>query len=236
MAAARSERIAPVTGDGSVHAFSPDGKWLVYAQIDATTQRDLWMIDSESAQKPQPLIVEPGDQANAVISPNGRWIAYHSSEIGEIYVRPFPNVADGRWQIVASGGKWPLWSRDGTELFYLTGPGISSVQVEPTPSFQWSSPKHLLDAAYVGFPGLAGPRNYDLSPDGKRFLVIKEGGREKPPADGRTGCRGKLVEELKSWHRQNDYGTGERATLRCQARLEFGRAIAVAAGPWLRPR
>jgi serine/threonine-protein kinase len=175
-------KITSVVGDASVHSLSPDGTWLVYAQIDPITVRDLWMIDPEGAGKPQPLVVEPGDQSNAVISPDGRWIAYHASEVGEIYVRPFPNVADGRWQVVPSGAKWPLWSRDGTELFYVSGSSIMSVAVEGHPAFQWSSPKRLFDASYSGFAGLAGPRNYDLSPDGKRFLVIKDSGLERAPA------------------------------------------------------
>jgi hypothetical protein len=110
------------------------------------------------------------------VSPNGRWIAYQSSEIGEIYVRPFPNVTAGRWQVVPSGAKWPVWSRDGRELYFVTTRGgIWAMGIEVAETPQWSSPKPLFAASYVGFPGLAGPRNYDLSPDGQRFLVIKEG-------------------------------------------------------------
>ena len=168
------ERITPVAGDGSAHAVTPDGRKLVYAQISQNTARDLWMVDIEGKEKPQPLVAEPGDQANAVISPDGRWLAYHSSEAGEIYVRPFPNVADGKWQLVTAGAKWPLWSRDGKELFYVTARGIMSIAVETSQQkFQWSSPTLLFEASYSSFPGLAGPRNYDQAPDG-RFLVIKE--------------------------------------------------------------
>ena len=175
-----TSKITPVIGDASVHSLSPDGKWLIYAQISPSTLRDLWMIDPEGAGKPQPLVVEPGDQSNAVVSPDSRWIAYHASESGEIYVRPFPNVADGRWQVVPSGAKWPLWSRDGKELFFVSGTSIMSVAVEGGPTFEWNSPSRLFDVSgYSGFAGLAGPRNYDLSPDGKRFLVIKDSGLDR---------------------------------------------------------
>jgi Tol biopolymer transport system component len=168
------ERITSVVGDGSAHAVTPDGRKLVYAQISQNTARDLWMVDIEGKQKPQPLVVEPGDQANAVISPDGRWLAYHSSEVGEIYVRPFPNVADGKWQLVTNGAKWPLWSREGKELFYVAARGIMSIAVDTSQqTLHWESPKLLFEASYSSFPGLAGPRNYDQAPDG-RFLVIKE--------------------------------------------------------------
>jgi Tol biopolymer transport system component len=153
------ERVTPVAGDGSVHAVTPDGRKIIYAQISQNTARDLWMVDIDGKDKPQPLVVEPGDQANAVISPDGRWLAYHSSEVGEIYVRPFPNVVDGKWQLVTKGAKWPLWSRDGKELFYVTARGIMSIAVDTSqPTFHWGSPTLLFEASYSAFPGLAGPR------------------------------------------------------------------------------
>jgi len=176
------ERVTPVVGDGSVHAVTPDSRTIIYAQISQNTARDLWMVDVENKGKPQPLVVEPGDQANAVISPDGRWLAYHASEVGEIYVRPFPKVADGKWQLVTKDAKWPLWSRDGKELFYVTTRGIMSIPVDLSqPTFRWGSPTLLFEASYASFPGLAGPRNYDQAPDG-RFLVIKESQGTTPGA------------------------------------------------------
>ena len=176
------ERVTPVVGDGSIHAITPDGKKIIYAQISQATSRDLWMVDVDGREKPQPLIVESGDQANAVISPDGRWLAYHSSEVGEIYVRPFPNVADGKWQLVTKGAKWPLWSRDRKELFYVAARGIMSIPVDTsTATLHWGSPTLLFEASYSSFPGLAGPRNYDQAPDG-RFLVIKESQATTPGA------------------------------------------------------
>jgi len=168
------ERVTPVVGDGSVHAATPDGRTIIYAQISQNTARDLWMVGVDGKEKPQPLVVEPGDQANAVISPDGRWLAYHASEAGEIYVRPFPKVADGKWQLVTQGAKWPLWSRDGKELFYVSGRGMMAIPVDTSQqTFHWGSPTLLFEASYSSFPGLAGPRNFDQAPDG-RFLVIKE--------------------------------------------------------------
>ena len=69
--------------------------------------------------------------------------------MGEIYVRPFPNVADGKWQLVTRGAKWPLWSRDGKELFYVTARGIMSIPVDTSqPTFHWDSPTLLFEASY----------------------------------------------------------------------------------------
>ena len=67
-----------------------------------------------------PLLSTPANERNAVVSPNGRWLAYESDESGqvEVHVRPFPDVKSGHWQISTSGGTHPLWGRDGTELFY----------------------------------------------------------------------------------------------------------------------
>ena len=68
-----------------------------------------------------------------------------------------------------------MWSRDGRELFYQSGRAIMVVSVEVTgQSFQWGTARVLFEGTFSGFGGTTGPRNYDLSPDGKRFLMIKD--------------------------------------------------------------
>ena len=92
------------------------------------------------------------------ISPDGRWLAYHSNESGrnEVYVRPFPNVDGGRWQISTGGGTRPLWARSGRELFYLDDNGLlTSVAVQTTPGFNAANPTRVLNTRYfAGWPGL----------------------------------------------------------------------------------
>jgi serine/threonine-protein kinase len=177
------ERIVGVKGDGGPHNVSPDGKTLVFSQVDPTTGRDLWMLDLAGDRTPRTLVVEPGPQSNGVISPDGRWLAYHSEDVGATFVRPFPDTGGGRWEVVPSGSKWPLWSRDGRELFYVSAQGMMAVDVETSQqTFRWKSPRVLFPASYYGFVGLAGARNYDLSPDGKRFLLIKDKVREQSAA------------------------------------------------------
>jgi hypothetical protein len=82
-------------------------------------------------------------------------------------------VNDGRWEVVASGAKWPVWSADGRELFYQSGQSIHSVRVDASSgSLKWSTPQALFGGTYIGFAGLSGSRGYDIAPDG-RFLLIK---------------------------------------------------------------
>jgi len=122
---------------------------------------------------------------NPAVSPDGRWLAYQSDESGktEVYVSPFPTVSDGRWQVSSAGGVMPVWSRNGRELFYLDDNRfLTSVDVEPGPAFVASQPRQLLKTRYIG---TGGARSYDVSPDGQRFLVMKE--------DGATAESGSIV-------------------------------------------
>jgi serine/threonine-protein kinase len=121
---------------------------------------------------------------NGEISPDGRWLAYQSNESSqdEIYVRPFPSVADGRWPISTGGGSQPLWARNGRELFYRHGNSLLSVPVETTTTFRAGTPTTLFEGAYLSPPvGLAG-RTYDVSGDGQRFLMIKDAPAGDPNA------------------------------------------------------
>ncbi len=125
-----------------------------------------------------PLLVTEFNELNAEISPDGHWLGYQSDASGqnEVYVRPFPNVDDGRWQISRGGGTMPLWGPDGRELFYLSlGGQLTAVPTEADGSFTFGNPEVVFEQTYfIGSPFRG--RTYDISPDGKRFLMIKEGG------------------------------------------------------------
>jgi eukaryotic-like serine/threonine-protein kinase len=110
------------------------------------------------------------------ISFDGRWLAYQSDESGrfEVYVRPFPKVNDGRWVVSRNGGTSPVWSTPGDELFYFSADGqLMSVAVRSQPGFSVGEGKTILGARYV-----VGARTYDVSPDGQRFLMIKDAGAQ----------------------------------------------------------
>jgi serine/threonine-protein kinase len=112
-------------------------------------------------------------------------MAYESNETGkfEIYVRPFPDVNKGKWQVSTNGGNTPLWSPDGRELFYRSGDATMAVPVQTQPTFKPGKPALLFRGTYQALT----MQNYvltywDISPDGKRFLMMKE--RGTAPAGG----------------------------------------------------
>jgi serine/threonine-protein kinase len=115
------------------------------------------------------------DNYAAVISPNGRWIAYGSNEShqNEVYVRPFPAVDSARWTISVSGGQEPVWSRSGRELFFRTESGdMMAVPVAAGPVFQAGTPVKLFTA-----PRLSADNRhhaYDISVDDQRFIMVRD--------------------------------------------------------------
>ncbi len=160
--------------------WSPDGQWLVFRTGGTVNQvggRDIVGIRPNVDSVPVPVISTPYDEEAIAISPNGRWLAYESNETGrtEVFVRPFPNTNDGKWQVSNGGGVAPLWSRDGRELFYVDGgrnmvaaavaSGISAPQIgERTVLF------HLRDEIYFADPEFYTP--HDVAPDG-RFIMAR---------------------------------------------------------------
>jgi serine/threonine-protein kinase len=112
------------------------------------------------------------------MSPDGKWIAYQSTESGEMQVfgRPFPNTASGRWQISVGGGFAPLWSRDGKEIYYRNQRNLMAASVKTAPGFAATPPRPLFRLGDYVLAGTRGIR-YDVAPDG-RFLIFKDEGRE----------------------------------------------------------
>jgi hypothetical protein len=104
--------------------LSPDGRWVVLrmgATSAASGGRDIFVMEVGVDSVPRVLVASPYDEMAIQLSPDGRWLAYQSEETGrrEIFLRPFPNVDDGKVQVSSEGGTGPLWSRDGREFFYV---------------------------------------------------------------------------------------------------------------------
>jgi serine/threonine-protein kinase len=160
-------------------SFSPDGRWLAYFTRNQKTGFDLWTLpldltdpDHPKAGKPEPFLQTPADEIVPRFSPDGRWIAYRSNELGidEVYVRPFPPGSGAKWQISSGGGLYGLWSRNGHELFYETEDNqimVLDYSVEG-PSFVPGKPR-LWSSKRLFFTGTS---NLDLMPDGKHFAVF----------------------------------------------------------------
>jgi eukaryotic-like serine/threonine-protein kinase len=162
-------------------SVSPDGTQLVFRQADTQTSLDLYTLPLSGERRPAPLLRTTFTEQNADISPDGRWVAYQSNESGqnEIYVRPFPRVETGKWQISTNGGTRPLWSRDGRELFYMTGPAdvrsrVMASSIAAGAAFSATTPQMLFEGPYYSGGGVNPGRTFDVSADGSRFLMIRD--------------------------------------------------------------
>jgi Tol biopolymer transport system component len=160
--------------------ITADGTTLLYAK--SNLPRDIFMIPVAGPPGPgTPLLTGPASEGSPTVSPDGRWLAYSSDESGdyEVYVRPFPDVDAGRWQVSNGGGFHPQWSRDGTELFYLQeregNVAMLDVSVESEPTFVPGAPVELFTGQYFYAAAIASPDVFDVSADG-RFLMIKDAG------------------------------------------------------------
>jgi serine/threonine-protein kinase len=176
------ERLTTSANPQVPNSVTPDGTRVVIYEIAPKTARDLVVLPLPGASESREtrLIQTAFDEWNADVSPNGRFIAYQSNESGrpEIYVRPFPAVDAGRWVVSTSGGTAPVWAKNGRELFYLDAANaLTATPVQTSGStFSAGLPVKLFDSAYSV---MIGQRQYDVSSDGKRFLMLKD----KPTGD-----------------------------------------------------
>ena len=160
-------------------SLSPDGK-VALAEANAETL-DIYTLPLDGSSEPEPYLVTSFLERDPVFSPNGRWVAYASNESGrpQIYVRPYP-AAGGRWQVSDGTGRWPIWSRDGNELFYRTNEGIMVADVETEgPTFRVGKARSLFEGRFRG--GLQGIAvagfvfpDYHVAADGERFVMFPD--------------------------------------------------------------
>ena len=157
--------------------WSRDGQYVVFTSQDAKTLLDVWFLPlNSSGRKPVPFLQSAANEHWARLSPDGRWIAYASDGSGrdEVYVRPFPS-GDGQWQISSAGGTEPRWRGDGKELFFIAADG--SMMTATVGSETTGTTLVLLPGASQPlFDTHSRPINtftwrYDVTPDGKRFLL-----------------------------------------------------------------
>ena len=166
--------------------MSPDQTKLVYEEIDPVTGVDLWVLELPAPGSPvgsaplpaKPFVKTAFAETNAALSPDGRWLLFSSAETGrpEIYVQRFPD-GSGRQQVSVNGGGRSRWRPDGREIFYVSpdlklmavsfdANGASSPRLSiPSPLFAVS--RAQLSPIYMG----TWADNWDVFPDGKRFLI-----------------------------------------------------------------
>jgi hypothetical protein len=122
------------------------------------------------------LAATAATETSPALSPDGRWLAYVSDESGtaEVYVRPFPNTGDGRWQVSAQGGQEPVWAHSGKELFYRVA-GTANAQmvmeVTPGPTFVPGARRMLFPLGRYSLS--LSHQQYAVTPDDRRFVMIR---------------------------------------------------------------
>ncbi len=166
--------------------WSSDGKYLVYQKSSGPSGGSVWAVPTDDDKKPF-LVVQPQSPQGTIIfsrlSPGSKWLAYSSTESGreEIYVAPFPG-GNGRWQVSQNGGTSPAWRADGKELYYAE---FSNAQtqlftmdvVAKGDQFETQNYRRLFPVNHVPAAGT----NFEVSPDGRRFLMVIQPEAEAAP-------------------------------------------------------
>jgi eukaryotic-like serine/threonine-protein kinase len=162
--------------------FSPDGSRLVFAGGMGTDGDDIMIATLGPPLEVRPLIKTTFAETFPALSPDGRWIAYTSNESGrrEVYVRPFPDVDQGRWQVSTDEGTMPRWAKNGRELLFRRGSDfnlefwVSAIQ--PGASFIAGRPTQIAS-------GAVGASNaYDVAADGRLLVTMPAGGANALPS------------------------------------------------------
>ena len=180
--------------------LSSDGQWLIYRVNVPGGNRDIYAVRPGRDTVPVPLLSGPALEQGAALSPDGKWLAYSSNESGtdEIFVRPFPNINAGRWQVSTGGGAAPRWARTGRELFYQSqGGDLMVVPVTPGATFVPGAPHRLFPLATGGLMGSVIVPDYDLMPDGKRFVMARLSAVNQAPGAGQLVVVDNWDQELK---------------------------------------
>ena len=187
-------------------SWSSDGKTLAFTRRQdpqTPTNRDIWMLSvGNGPPTARPFLTTPADERVAEFSPDGRYVAYQSTQSGqaEIYVQPYPGT--GAQVVSTDGGTQPAWDRGGRELYYWA-PGrngairMMAVDVVLGNTFAVGKPRVLFEKPSVRFPQGLGGRVYDVTPDGKRFIMNQQTDDDSQPPITEIVLVQNWVEELK---------------------------------------
>jgi serine/threonine-protein kinase len=210
---------SPVGGEVPARAseypgsWTPDGKSLLFTRETRETpaaRLAIWQLRVDGGQPQRSALVEPPGGRNAAtalvtqpaVSPDGRWLAYASTQSGrsEVYVQRLPDLA-GRQQLSRDGGLAPLWRRDNRELFYVTeGPKrkMMAIDVRPGADFAVGLPRVLFELSDDLYTGAGQTAPFDVSLDGQRFLFVRLVTEPVPPPPSQMHVVLNWFEELKA--------------------------------------
>ncbi|MBZ5663914.1 MAG: serine/threonine-protein kinase [Acidobacteriia bacterium] len=152
--------------------WSPDGRYILHTEQSGPTGAGVWALPTTGAREPIPIVQPPTSQARIIqfrLSPDGRWLAYSSTESGreEVYVTHFPSGA-GKWQVSQTGGTFPVWRGDSKEIYFIgTDGSVHSAGVNAkSEEFELAPVRTLFQVSYIAPVG----NPYDVSADGQRFV------------------------------------------------------------------
>ena len=157
------------------HALGPEFRYANVPGGIALERAATWIVPLTGDRKPFPLIHSQFGNLTSAFSPDCKWVAYVSIETGqrEVYVTHFPD-ATRRYRVSTQGGTLPRWREDGRELFYAARNSILVVSVDEKPdSISLGTPRTLFSAANYANYGAANVTYYDVTADGRRFLVTE---------------------------------------------------------------
>jgi serine/threonine-protein kinase len=175
-----AERLGVNVKSATAESYHPSGRAMAFTETSYGKPR-IAVLSLDGDPKPQPLDEVAFAQGSPKFSPDGRWLAYCTNESGrpEVYIKAFPGPG-AKVQVSNAGGIDPVWRRDGRELFYRNGDRMMAVTVTPGDAFVGGRPVELWRGPYspgmstsCGAPGLTSS-NYDVTPDGQRFLMIRD--------------------------------------------------------------
>ncbi len=173
------ERLTSTTTRQMALSWSPDGQVVAFTEAGRPGNWDIGILPLEGEGEPEYIIATDDGECCAQFSPDGKWLAYVSDELGRqnVYVSPFPEP-NAKWLISEEeeGGAQPVWSPDGTELFYRIGDRTMVVSIQTrNQTLEVGKPRLLFEGRYVSHSTPPGMQYYDIHPDGQRFLMLKEG-------------------------------------------------------------
>jgi len=171
----QAERLTVSSNRQHPFTSTPDGRTLIFEEDRVSeTGWDLIELSLDGEAAPRALLDTVSNERAPAIAPDGEWIAYQSDELGqyEIFVRPYPDVATGQRQVSTDGGRWPVWGPDSRELFYMSAEGMMAASIETKPIFRIDTRELLFENTGYAFQNPDYP-SFDVSPDGKRFLMLK---------------------------------------------------------------
>jgi serine/threonine-protein kinase len=171
--------------DAPTDAFlSPDGRWIVLGatgSLGSSAGGDILAAHPGVDSVARRIMATEYDEQGLALSPDSRWLAYLSNEQGEheVFVRPFPDVSGGKWQVSSGVGSAPLWAHNGRELFYVRGRSMYVVRIHPGPPFSAEPPRVLFTIPDRVRVGSLGRGTFAITPDDQRFLMVRDNGWEE---------------------------------------------------------